>query len=175
MFKQLCCLLAASVVTLAATPDVAKPDGVSKSTPVTKPDAPGAKRFGKQDSVRQPLFPTAVEGVTKEELAKIQVAALKAFTDESVQGARERLVEARTRLANASGAEKKDVAMDARRATDEIRSSTMAAIRKTDESIKLESLEKVMDALEEKRAKVLDGFKKAKGANGEEAPKKKAT
>lgn len=169
MFKHLCFLLAASVVTLAATPDVAKPDGVSKA------DAPSAKRFGKQDSVRQPLFPTAVEGVTKEELAKIQVAALKAFTDESVQGARERLVEARTRLANASGAEKKDVAMDARRATDEIRSSTMAAIRKADESIKLESLEKVMDALEEKRTKALDGFKKAKSANAEEAPKKKAT
>lgn len=76
--------------------------------------------------------------------------------------ARENLAEVRTRLEFATGAEKKDIAADARRAVDEIRSATIAAIRKNDESIKLEPLEKVMDAIEDKRAKALEGMKKGK-------------
>lgn len=176
MLKYLYCLLVASVASCAATTDAAKPDDNGKGTPVARPDAPGAKRFGKQEGTRQPLFPTSVEGVTRDELAKIQVAALKAFSDESVKAARERLADARTRFANAAaGAEKKAIGADVRRAIDEIRSTAMAAIRKADESIKLETLEKVMDALDEKRTKVIDGFKKAEGGTTDEAPKKKTT
>jgi esterase/lipase len=120
--------------------------------------------------------PDDVAGVTKEELAKIKVAALKAFQDESVKAARERMVEARGRLEFASGAEKKDLAVDARRAVDEVRSALLAAICKHDASIKMMSLEKVMDAMDAQRTKAADGAKKKKAADkapaAEDAAKK---
>lgn len=141
----------------------------------TKPDAKAEAPAGKRASVAQrtPLMPTEVEGVSKEDLAKIKAAALKAYQDESVKAARERLAEVRARLEFATGAEKKDMVADVRRATDEIRSATIAAIRKGDESIKLEVLEKVMDATEEKRAKALEGMKKGKKSD-KAAPAEKA-
>lgn len=151
-------LIAATSLSFAA--DVpAKADGAK---PDAKAEAPAGKRGALQ---RAPLLPAEVEGVSKEDLANIKTALLKAFQDESVKAARERLTEVRARLEFATGAEKKDIAADVRRATDEIRSATIAAIRKGDESIKLESLEKVMDAIEEKRAKALDGAKKGKKAS----------
>jgi len=172
MKPSLFLLLASAGLSFAAdTP--AKPE---TAKPETKAEAPVGKRAGGLQ--RAPLVPSEVEGVSKEELAKIRAAAIKAFQDETVKAARERLAEARSRLEFATGAEKKDVAADARRAVDEIRSATIAAIRKNDESIKLEALEKVMDAMEEKRAKALDGAKKSKKADkaaSEDAAKKKST
>ncbi len=142
-----------------------------------KTDAPAGKRAGAAQ--RQSALPDEVDGVAKEELAKIKAAALKAFQDESVKAARERLAEVRTRLEFATGAEKKDVAADARRATDEVRSALLAAICKNDATIKMEALEKVMDAMDDKRAKAAEGLKKKKGADkapaAEDAAKKKAT
>jgi len=151
-------LLAATSLSFAA--DV--PTKADAAKPEAKAEAPAGKRASVAQ--RAPLLPAEVEGVAKEDLAKVKAALLKAFQDESVKAARERLAEVRARLEFATGAEKKDIAADARRATDEIRSATIAAIRKGDESIKLETLEKVMDAIEDKRAKALDGAKKGKKA-----------
>jgi esterase/lipase len=104
---------------------------------------------------------------------------LKAFQDESVKAARERMAETRGRLEFATGAEKKDVAADARRAVDEVRNALMTAICTNDPSIKMMSLEKVMDAMDTQRTKATDGPKKKKAAEkapvAEDAAKKKTT
>ena len=168
------CLLAATSLTFAA--DAAKPAATAATEPATKatrrPATPGIAQ-------RQAIVPDEVDGVAKEELAKIKVAALKAFQDESVKAARERMTEIRGRLEFASGAERKDLAADARRAVDEMRSALLTTICKNDPTIKMESLEKVMDAMDDKRTKVMDNAKKKKSAEkapaAEEAAKKKTT
>ncbi len=167
-------LLFAASLTFAA--DAAKP---AATTP-TEPAAKAAKRAAAAGvAQRQAVVPDEVDGVTKEELAKIKVAALKAFQDESVKAARERMADTRSRLEFASGAEKKSVVADARRAVDEVRSALMTAISTNDPSIKMMSLEKVMDAMDTQRTKVIDNSKKKKAAEkapaAEDAAKKKTT
>jgi len=172
MSPSLLLLLAATSLTFAA--DAAKT--TAKADAATKTETTAGKRAGAAQ--RPSVLPDEVEGVSKEELAKIKAAALKAFQDESVKAARERMAEVRSRLEFATGAEKKDVAADARRATDEVRSALLTAICKNDATIKMEALEKVMDAMDDKRAKAADGFKKKKAAAPapatEDAAKKKA-
>lgn len=164
-------LLIAASLTFAA--DAAKPAA-------TEPTAKGTKRAASVDQRQAAVVPDEVDGVAKEELAKIKVAALKAFQDESVKAARERMTEARTRLDKfATGAEKKDIVADARRAADEVRSSLLTAICTNDPTIKIALLEKVMDAMDAQRTKATDGFKKKKAAEkapaAEDAAKKKTT
>jgi len=168
------CLCLAASTAFAAEP--AKP----AATPVAEPAAKATKRAAAPGvAPRQAVVPDEVEGVAKEDLAKIKAAALKAFQDESVKAARDRLTEIRSRLEFAAGAERKDLAADARRAVDEIRSALMTAICKNDASIKMEALEKVMDAMDDKRTKALDGAKKKKAVEkapaAEDTAKKKAT
>jgi len=166
-------LLFAASLTFAA--DAAKP---AATTP-TEPAAKATKRAAASVAQRQAVVPDEVDGVTKEELAKIKVAALKAFQDESVKAARERMADTRGRMEFASGAEKKSIVADARRAVDEVRSALMTAISTNDPSIKMMSLEKVMDAMDTQRTKATDGLKKKKAAEkapvAEEAAKKKTT
>jgi len=161
--KPLLFLLFAASLAFAA--DAAK----TAAPATTEPAAKAAKRaVAASTAQRQAVLPDAVDGVAKEELAKIKVAALKAYQEESVKAARERMAEVRTRLEFATGAEKKDIAADARRAVDEVRSALVTAICKNDSTIKMESLEKVMDAMDDKRTKVMDNAKKKKAA--EKAP-----
>ena len=167
-------LLFAATLTFAA--DAAKP---AATTP-TEPAAKATKRAAAAGvAQRQAVVPDEVDGVTKEELAKIKVAALKAFQDESVKTARERMADTRGRMEFASGAEKKSIVADARRAVDEVRSAIMTAISTNDPSIKMMSLEKVMDAMDTQRTKATDGLKKKKAAEkapaAEDAAKKKTT
>lgn len=175
MSPALLLLLAATSLTFAAEATKATTKATAKTDAAAKTEATAGKRAGAAQ--RPSVLPDEVEGVAKEELAKIKAAALKAFQDESVKAARERLAEVRSRLEFATGAEKKDIATDARRATDEVRSALLAAICKNDGTIKMEALEKVMDAMDDKRAKATDGFKKKKGAAPapatEDAAKKK--
>lgn len=163
-------LLIAASLTFAA--DAAKPTA-------TEPTAKGTKRAASVDQRQAAVVPDEVDGVAKEELAKIKVAALKAFQDESVKAARERMADTRGRMEFASGAEKKSIVADARRAVDEVRSALMTAISTNDPSIKMMSLEKVMDAMDTQRTKVIDNSKKKKAAEkvpaAEDAAKKKTT
>jgi len=172
--KPLLFLLFAASLAFAA--DAAKPTATTPTEPATKAAKRAAAAGGAQ---RQAVVPDEVDGVSKEELTKIKVAALKAYQDESVKAARERMAEVRTRLEFATGAEKKDIAADARRAVDEVRSALVTAICKNDSTIKMESLEKVMDAMDDKRTKVMDNAKKKKAAEkvpaAEDAAKKKTT
>ena len=172
--KPLLFLLFAASLAFAA--DAAKPTATTPTEPATK----AAKRAAAAGvAQRQAVVPDEVDGVTKEELAKIKVAALKAFQDESVKAARERMADTRSRLEFASGAEKKGIVADARRAVDEVRSAIMTAISTNDPSIKMMSLEKVMDAMDTQRTKAPDGLKKKKAAEkapaAEDAAKKKTT
>ena len=129
------CLLAATSLTFAA--DAAKPAATAATEPATKATRRAATPGLAQ---RQAIVPDEVDGVAKEELAKIKVAALKAFQDESVKAARERMADTRGRMEFASGAEKKSIVADARRAVDEVRSALMTAISTNDPSIKMMSL-----------------------------------
>lgn len=167
-------LLFAATLTFAAA--AAKP---AATTP-TEPAAKATKRAAAAGvAQRQAVVPDEVDGVTKEELAKIKVAALKAFQDESVKAARERMADTRGRMEFASGADKKSIVADARRAVDEVRSAIITAISTNDPSIKMMSLEKVMDAMDTQRTKVIDNSKKKKAAEkapaAEDAAKKKTT
>lgn len=89
------------------------------------------------------------------------------------------MADTRGRMEFTSGAEKKDIVADTRRAVDEVRSTLMTAICTNDPSIKMMSLEKVMDAMDTQRTKVMDNSKKKKAAEkgpaAEDAAKKKTT
>lgn len=167
-------LLFAATLTFAA--DATKPAATTPTEPAAKATRRAAAAGVAQ---RQAVVPDEVDGVTKEELAKIKVAALKAFQDESVKAARERMADTRGRMEFASGAEKKSIVADARRAVDEVRSAIMTAISTNDPSIKMMSLEKVMDAMDTQRTNVIDNTKKKKAAEkapaAEDAAKKKTT
>ena len=79
---------------LAFAADAAKPAATTPTEPAAKAAKRAAAAGGAQ---RQAVVPDAVDGVAKEELAKIKVAALKAYQEESVKAARERMAEVRTR------------------------------------------------------------------------------
>jgi len=90
-----------------------------------------------------------VTGVTKDEMTAFGLAWRKANQNENVIAARERLAEARKRLQEATGAEKKDAASAARSGTDELRIEIRKAIQLADPKLKIELIEKLMDAVED--------------------------
>jgi cell fate (sporulation/competence/biofilm development) regulator YmcA (YheA/YmcA/DUF963 family) len=103
---------------------------------------------GNQD--RGPNFgKLTVTGVTKDEITAFGLAWRKANQNENVIAARERLAEARKRLQEATGAEKKEAASAARSGMDELRIEIRKAIQLADPKLKIELIEKLMDAVEE--------------------------
>ncbi len=90
-----------------------------------------------------------VTGVTKDEITAFGLAWRKANQDENVIAARERLSEARKRLQEAAGAEKKDALSAVRSGADELRIEIRKAIQLADPKVKIELIEKLMDAVEE--------------------------
>ena len=90
-----------------------------------------------------------VTGVTKDEITAFGLAWRKANQNENVIAARERLAEARKRLQEATGAEKKDTLSAVRSGTDELRIEIRKAIQLADPKLKIELIEKLMDAVEE--------------------------
>ena len=117
----------------------------TESTP--KAEANSAEK-GNQS--RGPNFTNlTVTGVTKDEITAFGSAWRKANQDDNVIAARERLVEARKRLQEASGAEKKDALSGVRSGTDELRIEIRKAIQLADPKLKVETIEKLMDAVED--------------------------
>jgi len=90
-----------------------------------------------------------ITGVTKDEMTAFGLAWRKANQNENVIAARERLAEARKRLQEAAGAEKKDAVSAARSGTDELRIEIRKAIQLADPKLKIELIEKLMDAVED--------------------------
>jgi len=103
---------------------------------------------GNQD--RGPNFgKLTVTGVTKDEITAFGLAWRKANQSENVIAARERLAEARKRLQEATGAEKKEAVSAARSGMDELRIEIRKAIQLADPKLKIELIEKLMDAVED--------------------------
>lgn len=90
-----------------------------------------------------------VTGVTKDEMTAFGLAWRKANQNENVIAARERLAEARKRLQEAAGAEKKEAVSAARAGQDELRIEIRKAIQLADPKLKIELIEKLMDAVED--------------------------
>ena len=107
-----------------------------------------------------------VTGVTKDEITAFGLAWRKANQNESVVAARERLVEARKRLLEATGAEKKDAASAARSSTDELRIEIRKAIQLAEPKLKIELIEKLMDAVEDQIKNKMQDKKSPSNASG---------
>ena len=90
-----------------------------------------------------------IAGVTKDEIAAFGLAWRKANQDENVIAARERLVQARKRLQESANGEKKDALSAVRSGTDELRIEIRKAIQLADPKLKIELIEKLMDAVED--------------------------
>ena len=134
----------------------------TESTP--KAEANNAEK-GNQN--RGPDFTKlTVTGVTKDEMTAFGLAWRKANQNENVIAARERLVEARKRLQEATGAEKKDAASAARSGTDELRIEIRKAIQLADPKLKIELIEKLMDAVDDQFKNKMQDRKNPSTANG---------
>jgi cell fate (sporulation/competence/biofilm development) regulator YmcA (YheA/YmcA/DUF963 family) len=90
-----------------------------------------------------------VTGVSKDEMTAFGLAWRKANQNENVIAARERLAEARKRLQESASGEKKDALSAVRSGTDELRIEIRKAIQLADPKLKIELIEKLMDAVEE--------------------------
>ena len=116
-----------------------------ESTP--KAEATSAEK-GNQN--RGPDFTKlTVTGVSKDEMTAFGLAWRKANQNENVIAARERLAEARKRLQESASGEKKDALSAVRSGTDELRIEIRKAIQLADPKLKIELIEKLMDAVEE--------------------------
>ena len=119
--------------------------GAPESTP--KAEANSAEK-GNQN--RGPDFTKlTVTGVTKDEMTAFGLAWRKANQNENVIAARERLAEARKRLQESASGEKKDALSAVRSGTDELRIEIRKAIQLADPKLKIELIEKLMDAVED--------------------------
>jgi cell fate (sporulation/competence/biofilm development) regulator YmcA (YheA/YmcA/DUF963 family) len=104
--------------------------------------------------------------VSKEEITAFGLAWRKANQDDNVIAARERLVEARKRLQEATGAEKKDALSAVRSGTDELRIEIRKAIQLADSKLKVETIEKLMDAVEDQIKNKMQEKKNPSTASG---------
>jgi len=119
--------------------------GATQSAP--KAEANSAEK-GNQN--RGPDFTKlTVTGVTKDEMTAFGLAWRKANQNENVIAARERLAEARKRLQESASGEKKDALSAVRSGTDELRIEIRKAIQLADPKLKIELIEKLMDAVED--------------------------
>lgn len=90
-----------------------------------------------------------VTDVSKEDLTAFIAAWRKANQDDNIIGARQRLADARKRLQESSGADKKDALSAVRSASDELRIEIRKGIQKAEPKLKVETIEKLMDAIED--------------------------
>jgi len=119
--------------------------GATESPP--KSETPSAKK-GNQE--KGPNFSKlTVTGVTKDEITAFGLAWRKANQTEDVIAARERLAEARKRLQESASGDKKDALSAVRSGTDELRIEMRKAIQLADPKLKIETVEKIMDAVED--------------------------
>lgn len=119
--------------------------GATESTPKVE-----ANSTPKVNQERGPNFSKLnVTGVTKDEITAFGLAWRKANQTDQVVAARERLAEARKRLQESTGAEKKDALSAVRSGTDELRIEIRKAIQLADPNLKIETVEKLMDAIED--------------------------
>ena len=102
-----------------------------------------------------------VEGVSSEDMAKIRVAFMRTFsTSEEVKAARTHLMELGKQAEFASDQEKKDMKADFEEATEAMRKTLRTAIMENDPSLSAETIDTVIDAVEQRRRQQFSGQKK---------------
>ena len=89
-----------------------------------------------------------VEGVSKEDMAKFRVAALKSFRDPEVVAAREKLKELAARTRFLSGKEKADMSEEFEAAAGKVRAASRAAVAKAEPSLSAEVIAKISEVVE---------------------------
>ena len=127
------------------------------------PEAPrkqGAPKFGGKSGG---FLPEEIEGVTPEQLNKCKVAMFKAFQDDGVKAAREKLNELRKEAEYASDDEKKNLRPQFEEAALDIRKATKEAILAADDDLTGDVVDKVLDVVEERmKQRGGQGFQKGK-------------
>lgn len=179
--KQLFPLLLAAAVGSAATYFVMESKQPAEPTPAAvivekKPEAspafagetpaaePARKTGGQKFGGKAGGFlPEEIEGVTPEQLNKCRIAMFKAFQDEGVKAAREKMTELRKEAEYASDDEKRNLRPQFEEAMADIRRATQEAILAADAELTADIVEKVLDAVEERmKQRGAQGFQKGK-------------
>jgi hypothetical protein len=148
---------AAVVAEKSPTPSPAFAGQATAADPARKDGAPkfGGKAGG--------FLPEEIEGVTPEQLNKCKVAMFKAFQDDGVKAAREKLNELRKEAEYASDDEKKNLRPQFEEAMADIRKATKEAILAADDELTGDVVDKVLDVVEERmKQRGGQGFKKGK-------------
>jgi hypothetical protein len=179
--KQFLALLLAAAVGSAATyfamdarqsaPAAAEPPKADSAPFAAKPKAPegdapeaprkqGAPKFGGKSGG---FLPEEIEGVSPEQLNKCKAAMFKAFQDDGVKAAREKLNELRKEAEYASDDEKKNLRPQFEEAALDIRKATKEAILAADDNLTGDVVDKVLDVVEERmKQRGGQGFQKGK-------------
>jgi len=97
------------------------------------------------------FLPQEIPGVSPEQLTKCSAALMKTFRDETVRAAFTKVNEIRKELEGASDAEKKNIEADIAEASKEVRKAQKAAITAADPDVTDETVDKVLDAMDEMR------------------------
>jgi hypothetical protein len=98
------------------------------------------------------FLPQEIPGVSPEQLTKCSAALMKTFRDEGVTAARNKVREIRKELEGATDAEKTNIEADIAAASKEVRKAQKEAIIAADPDITDETVDKVLDALEQRMA-----------------------
>lgn len=138
---------AAKEAKAAAAPAKPFPLGDDAKTTATNPTPKNAelKRSAQPDLS---VLLADVEGVSKEDMAKFRVAALKSFRDPEVVSAREKLKSMGANTQFLSPKEKADMREEFEAATAKVRAATRAAIAKADPSLGAETIARISEAVE---------------------------
>ena len=177
--KQILSLFLAAAVGSAATFLILSPKAPAPvaEKAVTEPASVGNSPFGKTakteessgaDKTKGNRFPSQtrsmladVEGVSAEDMAKIRVAFMRTFsTSEEVKAARAHLMELGKQAEFASDQEKKDMKADFEEATEAMRKTLRTAIMENDPSLSEETIDTVIEAMEQRRRQQFSGQKK---------------
>ena len=120
----------------------------------------GAPKFGGKSGG---FLPEEIEGVTPEQLNQCKAAMFKAFQDDGVKAAREKLTELRKEAEYASDDEKRNLRPQFEEAALDIRKATKEAILDADDELTGDVVDKVLDAVEERmKQRGGQGFQKGK-------------
>ena len=133
---------------LNGTPAKPFPFGDEAKTPVAATPAP---KGGEPKRPAQPnlsVLLADVEGVSREDMAKYRVAAMKSFRDPEVVAAREKLKTMGANTQFLSGKEKADMKEEFEAVAAKVRETTRAAIAKADPSLSAEVIAKISEVVE---------------------------
>ena len=96
-------------------------------------------------------LPEEIPGVSAEQFTKCRTALMSTFRNETVRAAFTKVNEIRKELENATDEEKKNIEADIAEASKEARQAQKAAITAADPDITDETVDKVLDAMDEMR------------------------